>query len=57
VPQALADWWTRFQIASPDEQQSMLKPDEAPKKRRRPRKSRKSRPETADETPAPSAEE
>ncbi len=36
-PQALADWWTRFQDASPDEREAMLKPDEAPKKRRRSR--------------------
>ncbi|MDQ2917222.1 MAG: polynucleotide adenylyltransferase PcnB, partial [Pseudomonadota bacterium] len=57
VPQTLVDWWTRFQTASPDEQQAMLKPDEAPKKRRRPRKARKSRPESAGVTPAPSAEE
>jgi poly(A) polymerase len=37
APQALADWWTRFQDASPDEREAMLKPDEAPKKRRRSR--------------------
>jgi poly(A) polymerase len=37
APQALADWWTRFQEASPDEREAMLKPDEAPKKRRRSR--------------------
>jgi len=37
APQALADWWTRFQDAGPDEREAMLKPDEAPKKRRRSR--------------------
>jgi poly(A) polymerase len=46
APQALADWWTRFQDASADEREAMLKPDEAPKKRRRPRgRGRKSRDE------------
>src|SRR6185436_19812467 len=45
APQALVDWWTRFQEASEDERESMLKPDEAPKKRRRTR-SRKRRAES-----------
>ena len=36
-PQALVDWWTRFQDAGDDERDAMLRPDEAPKKRRRPR--------------------
>jgi poly(A) polymerase len=57
VPQALADWWTRFQDVSPEEQQAMLKPDEAPKKRRRARRSHKAHPESADEAPAPRVEE
>jgi poly(A) polymerase len=34
---ALADWWTRFQEAGDEERAAMLKPDEAPKKRRRSR--------------------
>ena len=37
VPQALVDWWTRFQDAGEAERESMLKPDEAPKKGRRSR--------------------
>jgi poly(A) polymerase len=41
APQALVDWWTRFQDANPDEREAMLKPDEAPKKRRRSRRGRK----------------
>jgi len=41
VPQALVDWWTRFQTASDDERVDMLKPEEAPRKRRRPRSRRK----------------
>ena len=41
APQALVDWWTRFQDANPDEREAMLKPDETPKKRRRSRRGRK----------------
>jgi poly(A) polymerase len=37
VPQALVDWWTRFQDVGEEERGEMLKPDEAPKKKRRPR--------------------
>jgi len=37
VPQALADWWKRFQDAGDAERESMLRPDEAPKKGRRSR--------------------
>ncbi|MEO5766386.1 MAG: polynucleotide adenylyltransferase PcnB [Casimicrobiaceae bacterium] len=37
VPGALVDWWTRFQDAGEEERAAMLRPDEAPKKRRRPR--------------------
>jgi poly(A) polymerase len=37
APQDLLDWWTQFQDVSPDERVAMLKSDEAPKKRRRPR--------------------
>ncbi|MEP6996062.1 MAG: polynucleotide adenylyltransferase PcnB [Betaproteobacteria bacterium] len=33
----LADWWTKFQDADAAERERMLKPDEAPKKRRRSR--------------------
>ncbi|MGH8801505.1 MAG: polynucleotide adenylyltransferase PcnB [Casimicrobiaceae bacterium] len=35
VPQALAEWWTRFQDAAHEEREAMLRPDEAPAKRRR----------------------
>jgi len=37
VPAALAEWWTRFQNESPDGRAAMLKPEEAPKKKRRSR--------------------
>ena len=37
VPFALAEWWTRFQNESPDGRAAMLKPEEAPKKKRRSR--------------------
>jgi poly(A) polymerase len=50
APQALVDWWTRYQEASDDAREAMLKPDEAPKKRRRTR-SRKRRADV--DTPAP----
>jgi poly(A) polymerase len=56
APQALAEWWTRFQDASHEERAAMLRPDEAPKKRRRTR-SRKRRNEGAQETPAPTTDE
>jgi poly(A) polymerase len=36
-PRDLADWWTRFHQADHAERESMLRPDEAPKKRRRSR--------------------
>ena len=35
--QELADWWTRFQTSDPAERESMLRPEEHPKKRRRSR--------------------
>ncbi len=58
APQSLVDWWTRFQGASHEERQAMLRPDEAPKKRRRPRsRGRKRRAEDAGEAPAPAAED
>jgi poly(A) polymerase len=62
APSALAEWWTRFQDAAPDEREAMLKPEEAPKKRRRPRsRGRKHRDDEtqmpgtqpADDAPAP----
>ena len=37
VEQSLVDWWTRFQDASHEAREAMLKPDEAPKKKRRAR--------------------
>ena len=50
APQALVEWWTRYQEASDDAREAMLKPDEAPKKRRRTR-TRKRRADV--DTPAP----
>ena len=51
VPVALVDWWTRFQEADDAERAAMLKPDEAPK-RKRPR-SRGRRRKAADAPAAP----
>ena len=49
--QALVDWWTKFQDAGPEERDAMLRPDEAPKKRRRSRgRGRKAREGAADAT-------
>jgi poly(A) polymerase len=56
VPKELVDWWTRFQVADDEERKAMLRPDEAPKKRRRPR-SRRKRSERASENAAPAPEE
>jgi poly(A) polymerase len=38
VEQELADWWTDFAAADGPTRESMLRPEEAPKKRRRPRR-------------------
>jgi poly(A) polymerase len=65
APQALADWWTRFQDASADEREAMLQPDEAPKQRRRSRgRGRKHRDEAGaagaapgDDAPQPEGDE
>jgi poly(A) polymerase len=47
APRELADWWTRFESAEHAERESMLRADEAPKKRRRSRsRGRKRREET-----------
>jgi len=40
----LADWWTRFQLADEAEQNRMTKPKSKPKKRRKPRLQKKTRP-------------
>jgi poly(A) polymerase len=50
--QELADWWTRFQASDAEVRQSMLRTDEAPKKRRRSRGRGRRRPEA----PAAAAE-
>ena len=53
VPQALVDWWTRFQDAGEEERAEMLRPDEAPKKKRRSRgRSRKHQAEGGETPPA-----
>jgi poly(A) polymerase len=46
--QDLADWWTRFQEADDAERESMLRPDEAPKKRRRSRSRGRKRQDDSD---------
>jgi poly(A) polymerase len=35
IPVEIADWWERFQHADTEERERMLRPDEAPKKKRR----------------------
>jgi poly(A) polymerase len=53
APAELAEWWTRFQDAGPEERESMLRQDEGPRKRRRSRsRGRKNR---ADQAPAADA--
>jgi poly(A) polymerase len=52
APAALVEWWTTFQEAGQAEREAMLKPDEAPKKRRRSRgRSRRAR-DASDAPPA-----
>jgi len=46
--QPLADWWTRFQSSDAAERESMLRPEEAPKKRRRSRGRGRARRESAE---------
>lgn len=55
IPVELADWWERFQRADGTERERMLRPDEAPRKRRRSRgrKRKQATPDAAD-PPAPS---
>jgi poly(A) polymerase len=53
VPQALVDWWTRFQEVSETEREAMLKPDEAPKKARRSRGRGRKRREAEDDAGVP----
>ena len=60
VPQELVDWWTRFQDASDAQREAMLRPDEAPKKRRSRGRGRKRRDDDAGNaggTAAPAAGE
>jgi len=52
VPADLVDWWTRFQDVDPAQREAMLRPDEAPAKRRRPRgRGRKKREDGGGEGP------
>jgi poly(A) polymerase len=44
VPVELADWWERFQLGDSTERERMLRPDEAPRKRRRPRGHKRKQP-------------
>jgi len=54
IDMALVDWWTRFQDVSDDERETMLKPDEAPKKGRRSRgRGRKRREDDGFDAPPP----
>ncbi len=41
LPAEECDWWTRFQFASPEDQEAMCEPFKRPKKRRRHRKRKK----------------
>jgi poly(A) polymerase len=54
VPQPLVDWWTRFQDAGDAERETMLKPEEAPKKSRRSRGRGRKRGEDPSGAPPPS---
>jgi poly(A) polymerase len=57
VAQELADWWTAFPDANEETRESMLKPETAPKKRRRrPRTRKPGAGETGEGTPAESGE-
>ena len=57
APQALVDWWTRFQDAPQGEREAMLRPDEAPRKSRRSRgRGRKHREDAGEAPPAPSSD-
>jgi hypothetical protein len=54
----LVDWWTRFQDASAEEREAMLRPDEGPKKRRRSRsRGRKKQADAEAPPPADGGEE
>ena len=54
VPQPLVDWWTRFQDAGDAERETMLKPEEAPRKSRRSRGRGRKRGEDPSGAPPPS---
>src|SRR6185503_6706165 len=55
APQEAAQWWERFQDASPDERERMLVSDESgPKKKRRRRRGGKKKPADGGGGPAPS---
>jgi len=53
----LADWWTKFQDADTAERDRMLRPDEAPKKRRRSRSRGRKRESAPNEAAADAAAE
>jgi poly(A) polymerase len=53
--QDLADWWGRFQEADAATRESMLRPEEAPKKRRRSRGRGRKREETSAAAPVRAA--
>ena len=53
IPADLADWWERFQRVGPDERTTMLRADEAPRKRRRSRGRRKRAAAPAEHPTAP----
>jgi poly(A) polymerase len=53
APEALVEWWTRFQDAGEAERQAMLKPEEAPKRSRRSRGRGRKRREAGDAGGAP----
>ena len=48
----LADWWDRFQHADTEERENMLRPDEAPKKRKRARGRKRKASDASGETGA-----
>ena len=57
APQEAAQWWERFQDASPDERERMLVSDESgPKKKRRRRRGGKKKAAGAASTPLPDSQ-
>jgi poly(A) polymerase len=57
APKDIAEWWERFQFASPDERETMMLKDEGPKKKRRRRRGGKKSAQGGEEPAEPAGEE